>query len=88
MSNDGTCIPEPVEQAGRRRALRGRDRLLVGALGLCRYLTIRQFIELGVGAKIEKRPGPSSVDWPARRQGPRCERRGRAVESPDCDRLA
>jgi hypothetical protein len=57
VSTDGTFIPEPVEQAGRRWALRGRDRQLVGALGPCRYLTIRQVIEPGVGAKTEKASG-------------------------------
>src|SRR3974377_2483528 len=51
------AAPEQVEQAGRRRALRGKDRQLVGALGLCRYLTIGQVIELGVGARTEKATG-------------------------------
>jgi len=46
--------PEQVEQTGRRRRLGRKDRQLVGALGLCRYLTIRQVIELGLGAKTGK----------------------------------
>jgi len=54
MSNDGTRIPEEVEQAAR---LRRKDRQLVGAPGLCRYLTIRQVVELGVGARTEKATG-------------------------------
>jgi hypothetical protein len=49
--------PEQVEEAGRRRRLRRKDRQLVGALGLCRYLTIRQVIEVGVGAKTENATG-------------------------------
>ena len=57
MSNDERASPEQVEQAGRRRRLRRKDRQLVGALGLCRYLTIRQVIELGVGAKTGKATG-------------------------------
>ena len=51
------AAPEQVEQAGRRRALRGKDRQLVGALGLCRYLIIRQVTELGVFAQTEKATG-------------------------------
>ena len=49
--------PEQVEQVGRRRPLRRKDRQLVGALGLCRYLTIGQVMELGVGAKTGKATG-------------------------------
>ena len=49
--------PEELEQAGRRGRLRRKDRQLVSALGLCRYLTIGQVIELGVGAKTGKATG-------------------------------
>ena len=48
---------EELEQTGRRGRLRRKDRRLVGALGLCRYLTIQQVIELGVGARTEKATG-------------------------------
>jgi len=57
ISNDGACIPEELEQTGRRRRLRRKDRRLVGAHGLCRYLTIGQVIELGVGARTGKATG-------------------------------
>ena len=49
-------VPAPPEQPDpltRCRPLRQRDRLLLGVLGLCRYLTIPQVIELGLGAKTE-----------------------------------
>ncbi len=48
---------EELEQTNRRGRLRRRDRQLVGALGLCRYLIIQQVIELGVGARMEKATG-------------------------------
>lgn len=49
--------PAELEQTGRRGRLRRKDRQLVGAPGLCRYMSIRQVIELGVGAKTGKATG-------------------------------
>ena len=38
--------PEELEQTGRHRPLKRKDRQLAGALGLCRYLTIQQVISV------------------------------------------
>jgi len=76
-------IPEPVEQAG-RLCSEGKGPTARGALGLCRYLTIRQVIELGVGAKTEKATG-------YRLRGSACEGdkvRGASVEARALERLS
>ncbi len=46
----GARIPRSSSKRAGRGRLRRKDQQLVGALGLWRYLSVRQVIELGVGA--------------------------------------
>lgn len=49
--------PEQLDQRSRCRALRRKDRLLLGVLGLARYLSAQQVIDLGLGARTQKATG-------------------------------